>query len=202
MPPASEPTPSSVADLAALGRLWEEHRERLLAMVERRIDPALRQRVGSEEILQSTFLDAAREWATYQRGSPMKPYAWLYRLALDQLIDEYRRHTRAGRDLNCELPWPDDCSAVLCGHLVDSGTGPVTAARRAELADRVNKVLTLLPDGDRDLLLMRYFDQLSAREVGDVYSLTENAVNVRVFRALKKLQQLWSQLYSESESAP
>ena len=131
-----------------------------------------------------------------------KPYAWLYRLALDRLIEEYRRHRRAGRDLKCELPWPDDCSAVLGGQLNDGGTGPLTAAQRAELVDRVNKVLALLPEGDRDLLLMRYFDQLSAREVGDVYSLTENAVNVRVFRALKKLQQLWSQLFSDPESAP
>jgi RNA polymerase sigma-70 factor (ECF subfamily) len=202
MLPAPESNPSSVADLAALGRLWGEHRERLLAMLDRRIDPGLRQRVGAEEILQNTFLDAAREWTSYQRGSRMRPYAWLYRLALDRLIEEYRKHTRSARNLKCELPWPDDYSAVLGGQLIDGGTGPLTAAQRAELADRVNKVLALLPDGDRDLLLMRYFDQLSAREIGDVCSLTENAVNVRVFRAIKKLQQIWSQLYGEPESAP
>jgi RNA polymerase sigma-70 factor (subfamily 1) len=197
-----ELAPTSVADLGELGRLWDEHRGRLLAMLERRLDPALRQRVGAEEILQSAFLDAAREWAVYQRGSPMKPYAWLYRLALDRLIEEYRRHARPGRDLKRDLPWPDDSSAVLGTQLADGGTGPLTAARRAELVDRVNRVIALLPGGDRDLLLMRYFDQLSAREIGDVCSLTENAVNVRIFRALKKLQQFWSRLYGEPEGVP
>jgi DNA-directed RNA polymerase specialized sigma24 family protein len=145
MPSTPEPDPSSVAELAALGRLWAEHRERLLAMLERRIDRGLRQRIGAEEVLQSTFLDAARERATYQRGSPMKPYAWLYRLALDRLIEEYRKHSRPGRNLKCEMPWSDDCSAVLGGQLIDGGTGPLTAALRAEIVERINTVLAPCP---------------------------------------------------------
>ena len=71
MPQAPEPGPSAVADLAALGRLWDEHRRRLLAMLERRMDPVLRRRVGAEEVLQNAFLDASRGWAAYRRGSPM-----------------------------------------------------------------------------------------------------------------------------------
>ena len=42
MPSAREPGPFTVADLAALERLRDEHRGRLLAMLERRIDPGLR----------------------------------------------------------------------------------------------------------------------------------------------------------------
>src|SRR5207248_6877287 len=40
---------SSIADLALLGRLFEEHRLRLLAMVQRRMDPALAAHVGAED---------------------------------------------------------------------------------------------------------------------------------------------------------
>jgi RNA polymerase sigma factor (sigma-70 family) len=210
MPPAREPPPSTIADLAALGRLWDEHRGRLLAMLERRIDPVLRQRIGAEEILQSTFLDAAREWQAYQRGSPMEPYPWLYRLALDRLIEEYRKHARPSNGLGRDLPLGDDCSALIGGQFLDAGTGPLTAAQRAELADRIRNLLSLLPPKDRDMLAMRYFDQLSTREICEVLNAqaedagppTENALNVRLFRALKKLQQLWQQLYGEPESAP
>jgi RNA polymerase sigma-70 factor (ECF subfamily) len=211
MPPAREPAPSStVADLAALGRLWDEHRERLLAMLERRIDPVLRQRIGADEILQSTFLDASRDWAAYQRGSPMKPYAWLYRLALDRLIAEYRKHARPTHGLGREMSLGDDYSALLGAQFLDAKTGPSTAAQRAELADRVRHVLGHLSDADRDILAMRYFDQLSTQEICDVLNarggavppLTENALNVRLFRALKKLQKLWHQLYGDPESAP
>jgi RNA polymerase sigma-70 factor (subfamily 1) len=208
MPPTRDSAPSSVADLAALGKLWEQHRDRLLAMVERRIDPHLRQRVGPDAILQDAFLDASRRWPAYQAGSPMHPFAWLYQITYDRLIETHRRHAAPGRDARREQRWPDDCSAVLGGQLIDAGTGPLTAAQRAELAEHVHRVLHLLPDADRDLLTMRYFDQLSTREICDVLNarqpgttpLTENVVNVRLFRALKKLQKLWHQLFGEPES--
>lgn len=205
-----EPAPSSVADLAALGQLWEQYRERLLAMLERRIDPKLQQRVGAEEVLQMTFLDAARRWSAHQADAAMKPYAWLYRLALDRLIEEYRKQGRKIRGLGRDMPLGDDCSALLGGQFAASGTGPLTAAQRAEMADRVRQALSLLPDADQDILAMRYFDQLSAPEICEVLNarmegaapLTENALNVRLFRAIKKLQKYWQQTFGEPESSP
>lgn len=208
--PASRETPASaVGDLAALGQLWEAHRARLLAMLDRRIDPGLRRRVGAEAVLQSTFLDAARKWDAYRRSSPMQPYAWLYRLALDRLIEEYRTHARGNRDLSRDLPLDGDGSALLGGQLRAAGTGPQTAAQKAEQADRVRHVLGLLPAADRELLVMRYFDQLTTQEMCDILNarpdsppVAEGALNVRLFRALKKLQKLWLTLYGGQESTP
>src|SRR5689334_15306784 len=137
--PSRETAQPTIADMAAVERLCEEYRERLLAMLERRLDPGLRQRIGADEILQNTFLDASRTWAAYQRGSPMKPYAWLYRLALDRLIEEYRAHARPSNGLGRDLPLGDDFSVVLAGQFLDAGTGPLTAAQRAELAGRVRR---------------------------------------------------------------
>lgn len=210
MPESRDSVPSTVADLAALGQLWAQHRERLLAMLERRIDVRLRQRVDAEEVLNDAFLDASREWAAYQRGSPMQPYAWLYQLTYDRLIEVYRRHATAGRDVRRDLPVAGDWSAVLGGQVQDSGTGPQTAAQRAELAERIQQMLSLLPDADHDLLAMRYFDQLSTHEMCDVLNarhpdappVNENALNVRLFRALKKLHKLWQHTFGEPESAP
>jgi RNA polymerase sigma-70 factor, ECF subfamily len=209
MLPVRDPVPSTVADLAALGQLWEQHRGRLLAMLERRIDSRLRQRLDPEEVLNEAFLDASREWPDYQRGSPMQPYAWLYQITFDRLIEVYRRHATAGRDLRRDIPWPDDCSAVLGGQLMDAGTGPLTAAQRLEMIERVQSVLELSPETDRDILAMRYFDQLSTREICDVLNArqpnsaptSEDTLNVRMFRALKKLQKLWQQTYGEPESS-
>ena len=208
MPESRGSVPSAVADLAALGRLWAEHCDRLLAMLERRIDVRLRQRIDAEEVLNDAFLDASRDWAAYQRGSPMQPYAWLYQLAYDRLIEVYRRNVTGGRDLRRDLPVAGDWSAVLGGQVQDSGTGPQTAAQRAELAERMQQMLSLLPDSDHDLLAMRYFDQLSTREIRDVLNarhpdapqVNENALDVRLFRALKKLHKLWQSTFGEPES--
>ena len=210
MPSAQDLAPASVADLAALGRLWDEHQKRLLAMLERRIDPKLRQRMSAEEVLHNTFLDAARKWPQYQRSSAMKPYPWLYGLALDRLIEEYRKHVRPSNGLGRDLPLGDDCSDLFGGQLRDAGTGPLTAAQRAEVADRVRHVLGLLPEADRDILTMSYFDQLSTQEICDVLNgrvtgdppVNVNALNVRLSRARDRMQKLWTKLYGESESPP
>src|SRR6059036_941535 len=120
MPVNDSSQPSSVADLAALGRLLEEHRPRLLAMLERRIDPKLKARLDADSILQETFLLARRRWNDFQT-SAMTGYAWLYRLALDTLIDAWRRETRSPRDVRRELPLPEGTSLQLGLQLVHTG---------------------------------------------------------------------------------
>jgi hypothetical protein len=51
--------------------LYGEHRSRLLAVLERRIDHRLRQRIEPEEVLQDTFLTASRRWPAYQAAAPV-----------------------------------------------------------------------------------------------------------------------------------
>jgi DNA-directed RNA polymerase specialized sigma24 family protein len=58
--------PSSLADMAALGKLFEEHRPKLLAMVQRRLDPTLAPRNDPEEILNEAFFDARRKWDNFK----------------------------------------------------------------------------------------------------------------------------------------
>ena len=48
--------PLSVADVAALTKMFEEHRSRLLVMLQSRIDPAMAVRVTAEDVLHETFL--------------------------------------------------------------------------------------------------------------------------------------------------
>ena len=52
----------SVADVAALTRMFEEHRARLLVMLQSRIDPAMAVRVSAEDVLHETFFLARRRW--------------------------------------------------------------------------------------------------------------------------------------------
>src|ERR1700752_313886 len=92
----SLPAPS-IADIAILGKLFEEHQPRLLAMLERRLDPKLAPRVSAEDILNNAFLEARRKWNGFKSQSVLTPYAWLYRIALDCLIEVCRREYRALR---------------------------------------------------------------------------------------------------------
>jgi RNA polymerase sigma-70 factor (ECF subfamily) len=187
--------PSSVADWAALGQLLEEHRIRLLAMLQRRIDPRLNLRLDPEEILSEAFLQARRRWSAYQQTPNMRPYPWLYRITLDCLIEAWRRETRGRRDLHREMPMPDATSAQLGLGLVHLGTSPSEALAREELVNRVQQALGLLKETDREILWMRHHDQLAFAEAADVLGVTENTATVRYTRALRRLKDLWLKLY-------
>lgn len=186
-----------VAELAALGQLWAEFLPRLRAMVERRLDPSLAVRLDADDVMSEAFLDAHRKWAQYRASPALTPYAWLFGIVRDRLFEAWRHAHRGCRDLHRDLPWPEESSILLGLNLVSSGTSPSAAAVRDELQQRMRGTLELLRTADREILWMRHSDQLSFAEIGAVLKLSENAATVRYVRALRRLKELWEQLYGE-----
>jgi RNA polymerase sigma-70 factor (ECF subfamily) len=185
---------SSVADLAELGKMWEEHRPRLLVMLRRRIDTVP---IEPEAILSDTFLLARRRWQEYKEHSAMTPYAWLYRLALDCLIEEWRRSNRGVRAR--EMPLPEQSSALLVGAVLRSNTSPSSAAAREECRQEMQQILALLKDNDRDILWLRHYDDLKFKEAAVVLGVSENTAVRRYVRALQRLRELWQQIHPDEE---
>lgn len=194
MNPRGDAMPSSVVDLATLGKLLEDYRPRLLAMVERRLDPKLAARLDAEEILSEAFLEARRKWPAFRQHPDRSSYSWLYRIVLDCLIEAWRRNSRSPRDVTREMPWPAQSSVQLGLGLIGTGTSPSEAAVRDELRERVRQVIALLKEKDRQILWMRHADQLTHQEVADVLDITVNAATVRYARALQRFKALWERL--------
>jgi RNA polymerase sigma-70 factor (ECF subfamily) len=187
-----DPCGDSVADLASLGKLFEEHRVRLLAMLRQRIDPRLQARVDAEEILQEAFLAARGKWGRSHPEADVSPYAWLYRVTLDTLIEAWRRHTRECRDPRADLPWPEQSSIQLGLELVHGGTSPSEAFARAEDREQVRLALSRLRPADREILWMRHFDGLSFVEAASILGISANAATVRYVRAIQRLRDEWN----------
>src|SRR4051794_6481370 len=87
----------SLSELAKLTDLFEQHKSRLRAVLQRRLDPAFSARIDVDELLNEILFMARRRWGRLAT-SGMSDYAWLYRLAMDCYLEAYRRETRAGRD--------------------------------------------------------------------------------------------------------
>jgi len=193
--------PSSVSELAALAKLFEDHRARLLAMVRRRIDPALAARVDPEEVLAEAFLRAVDRWSDYDPQA-ISTYTWLYRIVLDCLIEAWRKANAAGRSIQREVPWPERSSVQLGLGLVGSTTSPSEAFARAELRERINWAVQQLKPDDREILGMRHFDELSYQDVAAVLGISPDAAMQRYARALRRLQRLWNQIEPRDQSEP
>ena len=198
--PGARPNPpSSVSELAALGKLFEEHRARLLAMVRRRIDPALAARLDPEDLLEEAFLRAAARWSNYN-PEVMSTYTWLYRIAHDCLIEAARQAHAAGRSIRREVPWPESSSVQLGLGLIGSTTSPSEAFARAELRERIVWAVGQLKPDDREILAMRHFDELSHQEAAAILGITPDAAMQRYARALRRLRRLWDQIEPRDES--
>ncbi len=101
----------SVAQQATLGKLFEEHRDRLLMMLTRRIDPRLAVRMSPEEILHDAFLVAQHRWKELQDSSnTISQYAGLYRIAISGLKDKWQHENAQRRGL---IPFQPRCLPMV-----------------------------------------------------------------------------------------
>src|SRR5688572_12935842 len=99
---------ADLAEWASLGKLLNDHRQALLAMVARRLDRRLAPRLHAEDVVSDAFLLAQKKWDDYQNGPGVTPYVWLYRLCLDCLIAAWRREHRARCNVRLDMPLPEE----------------------------------------------------------------------------------------------
>jgi RNA polymerase sigma-70 factor (subfamily 1) len=190
--------PLSVTAVATLTKMFEEHRSRLLLMLQSRIDSAMGARVTAEDVLQETFFLARRRWPRFA-ASGMKAYPWLYRLTMDTLIEVWRRQNTDGRDPRREIARPDRSSAQQALQLIETGTTPSAAFAREELRQRVQQVLSELKPIDREVIWMRHFDQLSFADLSMLLKIPENTAMKRYVRALRRLKDLLPDLAPQGD---
>lgn len=180
-------------DEVAAERLLTRHRGRLRQMVAVYLDRRLSARVDPSDIVQEALADAARGLAAYLRQPPLPFYPWLRQFAWQRLLELHRHHLRARRrSVEREVPWdvalPDRSAHVLADRLMASGTSPSRRLIREELLRRVQAALDRLAEGDREILVMRHLEEMSAAEIAAILGISEGAVRVRLLRALKRLR--------------
>jgi RNA polymerase sigma-70 factor (ECF subfamily) len=184
-------------DDQAREQLLVRHQDRLRRMVALRLDRRLAARIDSGDIVQEALLDAARKLPDYLAQPALPFYAWLRGLAWERLVKAHRRHLGAHkRDANREqaglLALPDESALELARRLIDPGTSPSQHLLRAEQRGRVQEALAALGERDREVLVLRYLEQLSTREIAAAMGVSEGAVKVRHLRALERLRGLLS----------
>ncbi len=182
-------------DATAVEQLLGLCREPLKRVVDLRLDPQLARREDASDIVQKVLIDAHRRLQEYLRD-PRMPFAlWLRHMAKDRIIDAHRRHQEAARrSLDREQPnlapaWNDASSVQLIARLVDQELTPATAAIQHELQQKLGQLLADLDEADREIILMRYYEQLPNQEIAAALGLSEAAASMRHLRALRRLKE-------------
>ena len=179
-------------DDAALGALFERHRERLQRMVHFRLDPRLVGRIDAEDVLQDAYLEAGKRLGAF-RGDDKPFLVWVRLMTQQTMIDLHRRHLGASmRNAGREISAP--ASGTLSGFFVGQITSPSHAVMREEVRLRIEQALDSMDAIDREVLLLRHFEELSNKEAAAVLGIQENAASNRYVRALGRLKGLLGSL--------
>jgi RNA polymerase sigma factor (sigma-70 family) len=161
---------------------FEQHRERLLSVIYLRMGPDLRTRMDPEDVLQDVAIEAMNSWHTLTE--PGNAGAWLVTLARRKVARILRDQVGvAARDPRREHAMKTDLPVA------DRRSGPVTAADRKDRLVLLGQALDRLPEDYREVVLMTKIEGLPAKEVGVRMERSENAVNLLLSRALKRLAQ-------------
>jgi len=183
-------------DRSAVGTLLERQRTRLKRMLALRIDGRLRSRIDPADIVQDAFLEASQRIDEYLREPTAPFYVWLRFLVIQRLHITYREHLGAQRrDARREVSLDDGyraeaSSEALAAQLLGKFSTPSQTLSRAELRARLHEALEALDTGDREVIALRHFEQLSNGETAHVLDIDESAASKRYVRAMRRLREL------------
>lgn len=190
----------SAGDAEALATLFSISWERLQRMVHFRLDQRLRGRVDPDDILQEAYLAARQRIDSFAAEKTTSVFVWLRLIVGQTMIDVHRRHLGSKmRDANQEVSLqrfasPMASSASMSMHLLGGMTSPSQAAMKAEIAGMLDRILADMEPMDREILVLRHFEELTNKEVSDLLGIQRSTASNRYVRALQKLKVILSRI--------
>lgn len=194
----SEPSPELLdrarqGDEQALPELFRHYEERLLRMVELRLDVALRRRLDPADIVQDAWAEIVKRLDEWRRQDSMPLFVWMRLITAQALARAQRRHFAAHmRDAHREVPQhfgrAHMSSASVVEAFVDSATSPSQAVVREELRQRVRSAIESLDEIDREIVALRHFEGLSNLDAAAELSIEPATASKRYLRALVHLR--------------
>ena len=141
----------------------------------------------SEDLVHEVFLRMIRYRQTYGASDGFE--SWMYRIARNVLADSSKKHRLETAADEGEL------------ESIDSGRPtPFDALVKQQDMALLYRAMRELPDDKRELLVLSRFQGLSYEQIGRIVGCETGTVKVRVFRAMKAVGQIFSDLRKEKAS--
>jgi RNA polymerase sigma-70 factor (ECF subfamily) len=187
---------AAAGDQEAWGTLLARYHGRLRTMIALRLDRRLQGRIDPSDVLQEAFLAASLQLKDYAREAAIPFFLWLRLVAGQKLVALHRHHLgKKMRDAGREVAlyqgaFPEASSTALAARLLGHEAAPSEAAIRAERALRLEVALNTMDPMDREVLVLRHFEQLSNTEAAQVLNIQPAAASKRYIRALRRLKEI------------
>jgi len=165
---------SAKANAESFGRLYDYYFPKVYAFIASKTYNS----DDAEDIAGDTFIKALENLPRFEwRGVPFG--AWLFRIARNTLNDYYGASAKhRTTDIDTAYGVSED----------EEKTSPHKKAAKEELAEKVKEVLKVLPERDLNVIRLKFFSEMSNREIMDITGLSESNVAVILYRALRKIK--------------
>lgn len=182
-------------DAAALNELFA----RYLATIERRaaheLGPRLRAKEEPEDLAQTTFRTATRDFKGYEYRGKGSLLRWLIRILQNKVRDKADFHSAGKRDTarETELDAPSDASADSGRSFepADEGTSVSLRVAREEELEVLRAALEELSPDHKQAITLVFFEQMTYRQADEVMGgRDENALRMLLRRAEDKLHEI------------
>lgn len=137
----------------------------------------------AEDLTSEVFLKALEKFYTFKKDSSFQ--SWIYAIAHHHLIDYFRKES--GKE-TVDLEEVDN--------LLMAEDDVKSALTRRVAAEEVEMLLSHLSDEEREILLLRYHDDLPMKDIAESVGKPEPTIRVTIHRALMKLRNRFAAIYA------
>ena len=138
--------------------------------------------VVAEDLTEHTFLKAWSGIGNYEQQG-IRFSSWLYRIARNTVIDYYRTKRE-------EVPFASEPPTLA----KEEGLGPEALLLRREEVKELQHAISQLPEEQQQVIILRFVEGLSHRQVSEIMGKSESACRVIQHRALIALRRLFSEV--------
>lgn len=153
----------------------------------------------AEDLSQEVFLKAYKNIGKFKGEASLS--SWLYRITLNAFLDRKRK---VSFQVEKEQRTLEDNEGVITGTHGDTmpGTMPMNPEKFAEsqqIQKHIETALEQLSPKERTVFVMRHYQDMPGKQVGELLNISEGTVKTFLFRAIKKLQTLLQEYQLQPE---
>ncbi|MCY4401738.1 MAG: sigma-70 family RNA polymerase sigma factor [Candidatus Poribacteria bacterium] len=167
-------------DSEAFNPIVSKYRQRIYNLIFHRVSD----RETAEDICQEVFLKAWKALPKFRGDSAL--YSWIYKIAINCIIDFYRKENKQYIKSLEEIPeYSDD---IL--YTVENRTPQTQFLENKELENIIGEAVSRLPTGQRRVFHLRYDEELPIKDIASRLNRSEGTIKTHLHHAHRKLRNM------------
>ena len=143
----------------------------------------------AEDLAQETFLRSFRELSRFDTKRHF--YTWIYTISLNLIRNHLKK---AGRKIDFQKTGNSSAVDVFEFKQSLSSEGNDTEVSKKEQETQLEICLLKLSPELREMLVMRFYQNLSFEEISEITGFSQSAIKMRIYRGLEKLKEMMQKM--------